>query len=71
MEQLLLSLKDAFTHTDMRSSPEADFTEDDSDLDQLRSQFAVQQAHLRHQARSIQSQLHSTKKKLSKALKKR
>lgn len=76
MEQLLLSLKDLTQpdqtrFTALLSGPELTTPEDDSELEQIKQDFRNRRLHLTEEGQELQKQLQSTKKKLSKALKKR
>eukprot|EP00210_Caulerpa_lentillifera_P000935 g905.t1 len=76
MEHLLLSLKD-LTHSDhttpniLLSEPEVSTTENDSELEQIKRDFRNRRLHLTEEGKHLQKQLQSTKRKLSKALRKR
>lgn len=75
MEQLLLSLKDMVTKeptTGLFHEEELlDIsTQGDTELEQLRQDFHNRQIHLAQEGKHLQKELQSTKKKLSKALKK-
>ena len=58
-----MSLKETIAKTSPEPSPEMEV---DFEVEDIRRQFG--HSHLHEQAKSIQSQLHSTRKRLSKAL---